>query len=290
MGSDRKTKLGTDFATHGRSIPQDGRDQYWPLAELPTPTVPVTIPDKGDFSYVDQFHNTYYYRDGEQHRDNGPAIVGPYILAWYKNGQKHREDDLPAVIRADDLYDLGEREWWVNGEQYRAHGRLDGRQDYWPMTEKPAPTKLQKPVTKGDCVIVDEFGTTKHYRDGALHRDDGGPAVYNDYSLQWWRHGQKHRDNDLPAVIIADTMDDMGYREWWQNGVKHRETGKAVIRTDRLGQYWLDGHMYENKTEHAAAVQDKRAAEANATFKNGGKSDVIVRKPLKLQKRPVSPV
>jgi len=288
MPLDRQSKLGAAFAVHGRSIPQDGRDQYWPLIELPEPTGPVTIPDKGDFSFVDQFHNTHYYRDGEHHRDDGPAIVGPYKLAWYKNGKHHRDGDLPAVIRADDLYDLGEREWWLEDEKYRSHGRLDGQQDYWPMTENPAPTALQEPLAKGDCVIVDSFGMTKHYRDGQLHRDDDEPAVYSRHSLEWWQHGKLHRDGDLPARITPETMDDMSYREWWQNGVKHREHGKAVIRTDYLGQYWLEGTMYDSKDAHAAAVQAKRAAEAKDTFKNGGHSDVSIRKPLKL-KRPVSP-
>lgn len=290
MARDSKSKLGTAFALQGRSIPQDGRDQYWPLPALPAPTVPVTIPDKGDFSYVDRFHNTHYYRDGERHRDDGPAIVGPHQLAWYKNGKRHREGDLPALIQADDLYDLGEREWWLEGEKYRSHDRLDGRQDYWPIAKNPAPTSLQKPLAKGDCVIVDSFGVTKHYRDGQLHRDDGGPAVYSRNSLEWWQHGQKHRDGDLPAVIIAETMDDMGYREWWRHGAKHREHGMAVIRTDHLGQYWLDGTYYDDRHAHTAAAQQKYAAETCETFKNGGQGSVSVRKPLKLKKTNISPV
>lgn len=284
MSLDKTKTLEQSFRTSAKTIPDDGRADYWPITELPEPTQNIEIPEKGDYVFVDQFHTTRHYRDGKLHRDDGPAVYNRHTLRWYKNGEKHREGDLPAVIHADDIYDLGEREWCLNGETYKRHDRLDGRENYWPITETPAQTELQEPLAKGDCVIVDEYGTVSHYRDGELHSDDG-PARYNQYSLQWFQHGKKHRDHNLPAVIIAETMDDLGYREWWQHGEKHREEGQAVIRTDNLGQYWLRGQMYDDKKSHQAAVQQERAAEADKVLKGGSETSIAVRKsPLKLKK------
>lgn len=57
--------------------------------------------------------NTFYYKNGKVHRENGPAIEtsdgGKY---WYKNEKAHREDG-PAVEFSD-----GYKEWWVDGFLY----------------------------------------------------------------------------------------------------------------------------------------------------------------------------
>ena len=51
-----------------------------------------------------------WYRNGQQHREDGPARVWPDgTQAWYRNGQLHREDG-PAII-----WPNGTQEWWRNG-------------------------------------------------------------------------------------------------------------------------------------------------------------------------------
>ena len=58
------------------------------------------------------------------------------------------------------------------------------------------------------------------YRDGNLHRDDDLPAVEWFNGNKWWfQDGKRHRDNDLPAVEYHE-----GSKEWWVNGVKIRES------------------------------------------------------------------
>lgn len=44
-----------------------------------------------------------------EHNEDGPAISTRYMLAWYKNGNKHREDG-PAVIWGD-----CSRDYYLNG-------------------------------------------------------------------------------------------------------------------------------------------------------------------------------
>ena len=49
---------------------------------------------------------------------------------WFQNGKRHRDNDLPAVIKSD-----GKKEWWQNGELHRDNDlpaviRSDGGQ-FW---------------------------------------------------------------------------------------------------------------------------------------------------------------
>jgi len=50
-----------------------------------------------------------WYKNGELHREDGPAVIIGSIQKWYLDGRLHRVDG-PAVIDND------HQEWWVNGE------------------------------------------------------------------------------------------------------------------------------------------------------------------------------
>jgi hypothetical protein len=73
----------------------------------------------------------YWYKNGNLHRDGGPAVEYSNSVEWYKNGELHR-DDGPAIEYANGnkfwyKYDCLHRtdgpaieyangyiEWWVN--------------------------------------------------------------------------------------------------------------------------------------------------------------------------------
>ena len=100
------------------------------------------------------------------HRINGPAIE--YLNGenwWCKNGFRHRENNLPAIIRKD-----GNKEYWENGQEY----------------------------------ILEENGT-KAFIDfhGNLHKDLLPAVEYSNGDQEWWRWGKRHRENG-PAVIIGN--------------------------------------------------------------------------------------
>ena len=61
---------------------------------------------------VNECGDKEWYRNGQLHREDGPAIeyANGYI-AWYQNGQRHREDG-PAVEYAN-----GDKEWYRNGQR-----------------------------------------------------------------------------------------------------------------------------------------------------------------------------
>jgi hypothetical protein len=55
----------------------------------------------------------YWYKNGEPHREDGPAIIYPNgTQYWYKDGKIHREDG-PAVI-----YSNGTQYWYKDGKEY----------------------------------------------------------------------------------------------------------------------------------------------------------------------------
>jgi hypothetical protein len=59
---------------------------------------------------IDQWGTERWYKDGELHREDGPAVIYPDgSKFWYKHGLFHREDG-PAVIVHD-----GNKKWYLNG-------------------------------------------------------------------------------------------------------------------------------------------------------------------------------
>ena len=62
--------------------------------------------------------------------------------------------------------------------------------------------------------IEEKFGSVYHYKHGELHRDNDLPAIVcADGAKEWHQNDELHRDNDLPAIVFAD-----GAKEWYQNG------------------------------------------------------------------------
>jgi hypothetical protein len=52
-----------------------------------------------------------WYKNGKRHRDGGlPAVVNDKEQEWWVDGKRHRDDGLPAVENNN------EQEWWVDGK------------------------------------------------------------------------------------------------------------------------------------------------------------------------------
>ena len=66
-------------------------------------------------TYENKYGNQYWYKNGLRHRDNDlPAVImSNGHQYWYKNGLLHRDNDLPAFITAN-----GNQCWFKNGERY----------------------------------------------------------------------------------------------------------------------------------------------------------------------------
>lgn len=79
-----------------------------------------------------------WHRDGQSHRDDGPAIErADGSKSWWRNGQLHR-DGGPAFEYAN-----GDKAWYRNGKRHREDGpaveSADGTKQWWlydhPLTE-----------------------------------------------------------------------------------------------------------------------------------------------------------
>ena len=167
--------------------------------------------------------NTFYIKNQNPHRLDGPAIEwAEGGQEWWQNGKLHR-DDGPAVIEPN-----GDEMWLCHGEYHR----LDG----------PA-------------IITQEDKLEAWYRHGQLHREDGPAYVThiesNDYRIERWYQNDVFHREDGPAVIEAtihvdgDTITRTNETlEWWVHGKQHREDGPAVqYRDDDFSseEYWING-------------------------------------------------
>jgi hypothetical protein len=66
---------------------------------------------------TDEHGTIKHYKNGEQHRLDGPAIeYTDGFKAWYQNGRLHR-DDGPAVE-----FTNGDKWWYKNGKLHRIDG------------------------------------------------------------------------------------------------------------------------------------------------------------------------
>lgn len=65
----------------------------------------------------DDAGNAYFKRDGELHREDGPAVeLADGTRMWFQNGERHRVDG-PAIEHAD-----GSRHWYQNNVLHRNRG------------------------------------------------------------------------------------------------------------------------------------------------------------------------
>jgi len=62
---------------------------------------------------IDKDNYVFWFLNGKQHRDNGPAVeYANGSKVWYVNGDCHRTDG-PAIECED-----GSKSWWLNGIPY----------------------------------------------------------------------------------------------------------------------------------------------------------------------------
>ena len=119
----------------------------------------------GNIMYEDWYRNGNRHRDGDlpayiEYYDNKGLI---YFKSWWKNNEKHRDGDKPAYIQYDSDSKIIIESWWKNNEKHRAseEGDLPAHIEY---------------NSNGD--IVGEYW----YQDDRLYRNNNKPVhiKYND--------------------------------------------------------------------------------------------------------------
>ena len=100
-------------------------------------------------------------------------------------------------------------------------------------------------------VVVDNFGTTRWYKDtkcNILHRENAPAVEYVDGHVEWWQNDQLHRI-DSPAVISKH-----GDKYWYQNNRLHRTDGPAIEYASGRKMWYINGEEL-SEAEFLAATQ-----------------------------------
>lgn len=199
--------------------------------------------------YTDGSRHTEYWVDGVRHRPADadgtelPAVSREKEsrLEWWRHGLLHREVG-PAVIDME----AGQREWYHHGQLHRCPD-ADGTE--MPAVENDSGYQAffidgEYHRDRGPAIITENWREV-FYQHGVVHRLDG-PAVIDpeNNAKEWWCHGRRHRDPDKngitgPALEYGD-----GSLEWYRHGQLHRQDGPAQEYADGREEYWLDDQWY----------------------------------------------
>lgn len=114
---------------------------------------------------------------GELHSFNDkPAIITKDgYKYWYKNGRRHRDNDLPAVVdnKNNDYKACGYKEWWIDGIRHRGFDR-------------PAFIFYDVKIW-----IVN----------GKRHRENDLPALIEPGKLSWFKNNKLSREAGKPVIV-----------------------------------------------------------------------------------------
>ena len=174
---------------------------------------PQQIAKEKFISYLDASHIKFIFLNGRLHSFNEqPAVVKANgTIKWYRYGNLHRENDLPAAIYS--YY----KEWYWRGQLHR----------------------------ENDLPAVEYSFTGKEwYQHGVRHRDGDLPAIHfkNDRE-EWYQYGKPHRGDGLPAIVYSN-----GYTEWRVYGRRHRDNNlPAVIHANGSKEWYIDGEFIKRQ-------------------------------------------
>lgn len=105
-----------------------------------------------------------------------------------------------------------------------------------------------------------------------FHNDKGAAYIDYDGNRLWFRHGLRHRDDDLPTYEGKN-----GDKAWYKDGKLHRDGKPAVEYADGKTEWWLAGiqltddevRTYKEKLlrEEWRVAADEIVSEMNAGLK-----------------------
>ena len=144
-----------------------------------------------------------------------------YGKFYGKNGDLHRDDDLPACEYYDNT-----RKWYKNGKLHR----------------------------DGDLPAVEwKDGSKSWYKDGKRHRDGDLPAIEcSNGSKEYWKNGKLHRDGDLPAIEYSN-----GCKRYWKNGVLYNPFEKLKLKTGDILTVIYEGKDREIEKDKIVTLKCK---------------------------------
>lgn len=194
--------------------------------------IPPTENFTGVLSNKDRSYLQFFVNGKWQSTNGNPSYYIANKVAWEKENRYHRMDG-PAEVWQDDR---------KNQHYWNVYGYFGKDREAWAKC-LPVGTEFNPRKVPCSCCATDEFldrdtytgvvveagqnETTVWLKNGKIHRDDGGPAVYNKN----------------------------GYKAWYKDGELHRQDGPAKIFSDGSESYYLNGKVFYTRDEWLKEVQ-----------------------------------
>jgi hypothetical protein len=147
-------------------------------------------------------------------------------LHWVRAGEGfHRTNDLPALVQGD-----FQRAWFVHGRFHRDAGLAANMVNFKaiPNHADPEVAYMSSGTNPMTAFLIrsedDKFATevVEYIVQGVRHRDGDQPAVIvtgSDFvERQWYKGGQRHREDGLPAYEMLTLDGQPLIRAWFVRG------------------------------------------------------------------------
>lgn len=213
---------------------------------------------------------TQWYVHGKLHREGGPATrfivwdnnVKLTMDSWYKNGVRHR-DDGPADISYNQDGKIIDASFWEDGvfkggmdmlkpepgvtiEELTADQAMSEYMIVVSVLDLDGnPTQVTCNARAFDMDIAQNNGIWSFNGRGYAEQN---PRLNGDLLI--------HRDDDEPAVVFWT-----GRVEWFKKGQRHRDEGPAVITSESTKEYWINGEQV-NMQEEQLVEEEAEAPES----------------------------
>ena len=153
---------------------------------------------------------------------------------WFKNGELHRDEDLPAMTTYRGRQ-INEEGWYQNGKLHRENNpaRITYKGEQKVLEEWYQHGKLHRAVHLPAFIEYDDkkIKNEKWYTRGELTKDISRSVIAGEdkeyITESWYKDGEYHRDGNLPAVVLSNG-DTKVYEAWYKNGKLHRDVGPAT--------------------------------------------------------------
>ncbi len=153
-----------------------------------------TINYQGDGCTEWRLLGKLHRESGDRNKDQPAVIYDNGMLSYYKFGVLHRDGDKPSIKHPSHSY----RSYYKHGQRHRDN-TINGE-------SQPS-------------FISNQYGFEYRQND-VFHREGDFPAImYADGTIEYYKNGKLHRDNDIngnmqPACIYPD-----GTSEYFKNDV-----------------------------------------------------------------------
>lgn len=186
-----------------------------------------------------------FFVNGKWQSTNGnPSYYTASKVAWEKDNRYDRTDG-PAEVWQDNWQDNREVQDYWNKTGYFARDR-----EAWAKS-LPVGTEFNPRKVPCVCCATDEFSDRDTYTGVVVEKGSSETIV-------WFKDGKIHRDDGGPAIY-----DKHGYKAWLKNNEFHREDGPAKIYSDGNEYYYLNGEIFYSRNEWLEHKKKKKNQQLN---------------------------